>query len=675
MSESSNTRNFEYDNVRLPDHPSGYIRLLHLYPPDSTASGPSFSAPLRCFISVCSIDQPTPYHAISYAWGDPHGEPAYLEVFCSDVSDALGQLPITSSLDCALRHFRELSAGSVRTLWIDQICINQADNEEKSQQVRIMGRIYSSAEQVHVWLGPAADKSDDVMEMWEEVGKKCEEEVDLASYFTSREAIRSLMAYVHNETPNDATTQRIQQFLAWAAPRIKPHLKALTIMFGRPWFRRVWVIQEFARARNTVLTCGLKATAAQYPQWVLHTYSYCKQRIWPGDSITDQDLEIANALWNPPFDTLFTIRKRRQDHNDKVQRGLLRTDRDESPPPGPGAGDYLLDLLEKAFTEQVTEATDPRDRVYALLGIAVDRKKLERLGLKPDYQNCDFERVLLLTARAIMLRGDVQMLSFSQFPKHHIVPSWVPEWRPGMATPFFHYSKRQLARLPPMFTASGTSTPAIVETNDMAVIGLHGCRIDIVEDTADPWEHTEWDPSNNSDYLTFLKQVQLLCNRSAAKEHDIYASETRRAEAVWRVPVADCEFSPNGTSRATIETSGRMYLYCLESCELFEPETFESHPDAAARLQELRQGSVYRTYLGRTGHRRPYITDRGYVGMGPTSTRAGDVVVAFAGAPITYIIRPTARDGHFEFLGDAYCDGVMDGEAWDETKVETFFLV
>jgi hypothetical protein len=42
-------------------------------------------------------------------------------------------------------------------LWIDAICINQSDNEEKSQQVRLMGEIYSKAEVVRVWLGPSTE--------------------------------------------------------------------------------------------------------------------------------------------------------------------------------------------------------------------------------------------------------------------------------------------------------------------------------------------------------------------------------------------------------------------------------------------------------------------------------------------------------------------------------------
>lgn len=673
---SSMTSDFTYQNVPLPN-PSYYIRLLHLHPPSPLVPGDAFSSPLHCSISVCPIDQPTPYHAISYTWGPPNNERHYLQVHHHNNPDSPSQqLPITTSLDTALRHLRQLASGKVATLWIDQICISQAENawDEKSKQVGIMHRIYSSAEQVRVWLGPAENGSNEVMEMWEEVGRKCEQEVNLASYFSSNlSAIHTLIDHVNNRTPDDPVTQRIQRYMDWAAPRMKPYLKGMTVMFSRPWFRRVWVIQEFALAANTVFVCGLKVIQAQYPAWVLNMYSHCRSRIWPGD-LTEEDFEVSDKLWNPAFDTLFTIRKRRQDHDNAVKRGLLG--KNESPPPGPGAGDYLFDLLVKTSSDQRMEATDLRDRIYALLGVAVDREKLERLGLKPNYQRRKFEEVLLATARAIILRGEVQILSFSQFPKQHTLPSWVPEWRPGLATPYFHYSNRSLGRLPPMFTASGSSKPAVIQMDNPAIIGLRGCRIDIVEDTSDPWTQTEWDISNNSSYLTFLRQVQALCDRSAVKEQNIYPSEPRRTEAFWRVPVADCEISPNGLARATTAQSAEMYAYCLESCELFEsasPSQWDSK--TAARHEELRPGSVYFTCLGRTANKRPFLTERGHVGLGPLSTRAGDIVVIFSGAPIVYLVRPTAREGHFEFLGDGYCDGVMDGEAWDETKAETFFLV
>jgi Heterokaryon incompatibility protein (HET) len=55
--------------------------------------------------------------------------------------------------------------GEGRHLWVDSICINQGDGQEKSEQVRMMGKIYESAKWVFVWLGDAANDSDLVMDV------------------------------------------------------------------------------------------------------------------------------------------------------------------------------------------------------------------------------------------------------------------------------------------------------------------------------------------------------------------------------------------------------------------------------------------------------------------------------------------------------------------------------
>lgn len=54
--------------------------------------------------------------------------------------------------------------GLVGELWIDAVCINQADEVEKSWQVQQMWTIYNSTEYMATWLGNAADNSDLLMD-------------------------------------------------------------------------------------------------------------------------------------------------------------------------------------------------------------------------------------------------------------------------------------------------------------------------------------------------------------------------------------------------------------------------------------------------------------------------------------------------------------------------------
>ena len=67
------------------------------------------------------------------------------------------KLPIQANLMAALRHLRQPSRS--RTLWINAICINQKDNDEKSIQIQQMAIIYKSARRVVIWLGLAANDS------------------------------------------------------------------------------------------------------------------------------------------------------------------------------------------------------------------------------------------------------------------------------------------------------------------------------------------------------------------------------------------------------------------------------------------------------------------------------------------------------------------------------------
>jgi Heterokaryon incompatibility protein (HET) len=116
----------------LPDA-STHIRLVHLNP------CAEFSAPLRCTLEVCSIKKTPSYVALSYAWGEG-GETNSIAV------EGAGEIEITPKLAECLRHLR--SPTTVRTLWIDQICINQKVIFEKQSQIPLMRHIYMNAQHV-----------------------------------------------------------------------------------------------------------------------------------------------------------------------------------------------------------------------------------------------------------------------------------------------------------------------------------------------------------------------------------------------------------------------------------------------------------------------------------------------------------------------------------------------
>ncbi|KAM0355594.1 hypothetical protein ACHAP4_007576 [Fusarium culmorum] len=152
------------------------------------------------------------YEALSYVWGDM--SPAkYISIDDNDIA-------ITPNLHSALTHLR--TADSVRTIWVDALCINQSFHDERNQQVRIMGDIYKSAKQVIVWLGDAADDSHLVFDHLNDD--------DIADSFPNY--------------PDQPEEKR----------------KAWNALVKRPWFFRTWVIQELALARRAVIMCGENTT-------------------------------------------------------------------------------------------------------------------------------------------------------------------------------------------------------------------------------------------------------------------------------------------------------------------------------------------------------------------------------------------------------------------------------
>jgi hypothetical protein len=99
------------------------------------------------------------YEALSYHWGPPDPD-CWLTILDEKEADRLETkgLNITPNLAKALRSLRY--ENKTRVLWIDSVCINQADDNERSDQIPLMDQIYKWAENVCVWLGDADETSD-----------------------------------------------------------------------------------------------------------------------------------------------------------------------------------------------------------------------------------------------------------------------------------------------------------------------------------------------------------------------------------------------------------------------------------------------------------------------------------------------------------------------------------
>jgi len=173
----------------------GNIRLLRLMPHES------INAPLKCQLfeyPLSRIDHALHlYEALSYVWGcEDNRQSIYIQ---SDDKSASRRLLVTANLHDALLSIRD--AHLERILWIDAICINQGDSDEKGHQVRSMAKTYSGASRVIVWLGAGSNAASGDQALFEALRK----------------------AAARDEIDPAALVQQISPLLS------------------RPWFQRIWV--------------------------------------------------------------------------------------------------------------------------------------------------------------------------------------------------------------------------------------------------------------------------------------------------------------------------------------------------------------------------------------------------------------------------------------------------
>ena len=162
------------------------------------------------------------YEALSWTW--PAEDSKHL-ITISENNKAF-DFAISDNLFHALKVLRRQDES--RTLWVDAICINQQDNNEKNHQIPMMPTVYGEAERVCVWLGDASDESDMAIDFMKDIVK------DLWKI-------------------DEMCKPKLQD-----GRETGPCWKALFSLIMRPWFSRRWIVQEIALAKDGIIYCGFK---------------------------------------------------------------------------------------------------------------------------------------------------------------------------------------------------------------------------------------------------------------------------------------------------------------------------------------------------------------------------------------------------------------------------------
>lgn len=356
--------------------PEGYFRLLRV-------RRPWIMAPFECELVPFELEAGLPdYTAVSYAWGQDPSRPCAIGVDGK-------RLQVTES---AYEVVQTLAPAKDETyIWVDFICINQEDVIERASQVKRMGSIYSKAMQVKILLNTVTPVDCD--------------DSDLAAHHLS-----TMNAGL--EKGISEVVEKVRYLHHQKDRKISPGWGALGRLFKREYWNRAWVVQEIAMAKKIVVVYGDNEL-----EWDrLSRFAGAFQNPDNGSA-----LDVLGVIFDGGSIPLAHVLKV---NTISVLRQLYE--------------DGGLSLREMFFYGNQFNASDPRDNIFAFLGLAGVPIPYQ---IEPNYQKSPLE--LFLNTAEVFLSSD-QPLWFLKFAGRGFgdrsiksrfcsladsdLPSWVPSW-------------------------------------------------------------------------------------------------------------------------------------------------------------------------------------------------------------------------------------------------------
>lgn len=326
MDAETRTPPYQYRPVR-----PGWIRILHLL------SQPG--EPLRCSIETVELLGPREspdYIALSYVWGES-SEVDTIGVVGDDGS-LVGQLTLTTSLHHTLQDLAGCDEIQPKTFWIDQICINQHDDDEKGHQVSQMSNVYQSARRVVTHIGVREERDDEAIALLRRIYDFYEPFAHIVdSLWVGATSRQFFYQYFRYEIP---TELRFPEDLSQGdGLALFNHAERI---LGGPWSTRHWMVQENVLNPNTVCLRGRHTISMNLVNRIAGLNWLGLMLLVESSTNHLQPLFATRAQWCTKEATI---------------QGLL-------------------------LSHRRRVCTDPRDKIYAILGLANDATGL---GIVPDY--------------------------------------------------------------------------------------------------------------------------------------------------------------------------------------------------------------------------------------------------------------------------------------------------
>jgi hypothetical protein len=560
------------------------IRLLRLHQGEPNED-------VQCSLYLATLGDDSHYEALSYVWGDATlRRPILLD----------GQVTeVTVNLEAALKRLRYPDRD--RHLWVDALCINQGDDVEKTHQVNLMHDIYLNSKEGLLWLGDHEEGP--------------ELSPGLQGFTIARAqavkafgVIRSLANGDHYGRPDHTGDS------AWLT---MDQLHAFGELMDLAWWSRIWTFQEAVLPPSTTILCGslrlpwsTLSTAAF--NFMLHNYDACCE--------TNEEAE---RVLRPYTTRIYSITYQRQTASS--QR-------------------VIMHVLSQCRHRQ---ATDPRDMLFALLGLIGSDA-----WLSADY-SLDWRQVYQAATKNLIhiTRDLTPLLSATEVDRDPILASWATDWRAktdeersGMTLTWlgshseYNASARMELDLGPCLDSE---------------LALKGVVVDEITILGSP---LTWDIVwNDADRNELFRQWEGLLGGESG---------------------LDMPYPSGGTYAQALHASQR--------CDIVYSYYSGEHGGTSyRRLSQLDKRSpddggepVGRWYSDFCVNRVLFFTKTGLIGAAPIETRIGDTINVVLGGRMPLFLRVTGKEHRYTYIGQGYVHGIMDGEALQgEYKAEEIILI
>lgn len=594
-----------------------------------------------------SRKEPPSYEALSYTWG-PAEDPARIYILPSQNTTVDGErnkstLSVTQNLNIALKNLRLVD--TPRTMWIDALCIDQQNNEEKSREVQRMNSIYLLARRVVVWLGPASDDSDRTVTMMERVGDM----LQVNWYFQN---IRFVNAK-HHKGPI-------------AVPFDAQDLTGYYHIICRSWFERLWIRQEITLANSdAVVFCGeasiLWSTFRKALVGIYAIFSGAAPGVASCDpssfklatKLRERGQRLYRFFWQDPhvyFSDSKTLFSGSDcfDPRDRIYAmiHLLREELNITP-------DYSLTVWE-VYEDAVLRYLQKR-RFDFLQMSQVSHLTLTTFTLLPEYgyansreENSSSMNAQFHPALSVMDLGDymhetdhVYLKKQLQVPPQ-LGPTWIPDWStpsPGdqKSTHYIAQSTSQLA--------------AWYRKPSAGMLGVAGVKVLTIDDIQ-PGQVT------NSDSIGIFQQVRDILKglislgklSNVDKDHEIVARTFLSGKTFHS------EKPPN-INLPNLDDAKRVVSMMMS-------------PDYVCRVQDFPAGTGVRKTISRMwnfliGAHVFTAGPENIIGIARGPIQPGDQVYVLIGCNHSVVLRkvPDSSQNNFQHVGECFVHHVSQGQA------------